>query len=89
MFICKGKNNQIALEGIMKHSCHAAHCGKETAPSMFMCKTHWEMLPKNMQDDIWNAYRDGQEIDKLPSREYARVAVSAVFYLAKKEGHAK
>lgn len=47
------------------------------------------MLPKNMQDDIWGAYRNGQEIDKLPSREYAQIAVGAIFWLAKKQGYAK
>lgn len=73
----------------MNHVCHAAHCGKKTEPRMFMCKIHWEMLPKNMQDDIWGAYRNGQEIDKLPSREYAQIAVGAIFWLAKKQGYAK
>lgn len=73
----------------MSHLCHASHCRVEVPPSKFMCKKHWAMLPKKMQDDIWNAYKDGQEILKLPSREYARIAVRAVFWLAKKEGYAK
>ena len=32
------------------------------------------MLPKELRDRVWRAYRPGQEIDKRPSAVYLRVA---------------
>lgn len=45
---------------------------------MLMCLKHWRMVPKIMQDDIWRAYRPGQEIDKRPSQEYVKAQQRAI-----------
>lgn len=41
---------------------------------MWGCRKHWFMLPKNLRDKIWKAYRPGQEKDMQPSAEYLAVA---------------
>jgi hypothetical protein len=52
---------------------------------MFMCKQHWEMLPKDMRDMIWSLYRTGQEKTKDPSMEYLNHAMACINYVADKE----
>jgi hypothetical protein len=51
-----------------------------------MCRRHWFMVPKAMQDAIWAAYRPGQERDKKPSNAYLAAAYQAEGYVALKEG---
>ncbi len=41
---------------------------------MWGCKTHWALIPKDLQRKVWQAYRPGQEVDKTPSRQYVHVA---------------
>lgn len=65
----------------MSHICHAKKCKSQVAPTLFMCKTHWYMVPKFLQAQIWKYYRPGQEIDKQPSGEYINAAMEAVNYV--------
>lgn len=67
------------------HTCHARHCTTGIPPKMFMCKQHWEMLPKDMRDMIWSLYRTGQEKTKDPSMEYLNHAMACINYVADKE----
>lgn len=57
----------------MKHICHWDGCNKECPPAMWGCKDHWFTLPKFLRDQVWRAYRPGQEIDKNPSAKYLAV----------------
>ena len=68
------------------HTCHATGCDKHVPPEMFMCKTHWFMLPKSMRNDIWTTYRVGQCDDMNPSKEYCEIARKCVVYLATIQG---
>lgn len=70
----------------MSHRCHAIECTIEVPPKMHMCYKHWRMVPKLVQDLIWNHYRPGQEIDKQPTIEYLAVAYVAISCVALKEG---
>lgn len=54
----------------MSHTCHAIGCDIPVPPKMFMCRTHWYMVPKHDRDLVWMLYRGGQEVDKNPSHEY-------------------
>lgn len=69
-----------------RHVCHAMGCEVKTPPSLFMCKPHWFMLPKRLQNAIWNTYVPGQERTKTPSVEYLTAAKEAIAWLAKAEG---
>lgn len=63
------------------HRCHATGCAAEIPPHLFMCRSHWFMVPKPLRREIWRLYRPGQEIDKHPSAEYldaAKAAIAAV-----------
>lgn len=70
----------------MSHYCHAEGCETEVPPKMHMCLTHWRMVPKAVQDLIWQHYRAGQEIDKRPTVEYIAIAFASVSCVALKEG---
>jgi len=61
----------------MPHTCHAKLCDVEVPPKMLMCKPHWRMVPKDLQNAVWDAYRIGQEVRKDPSREWQAAADAA------------
>jgi len=65
-----------------KHLCHAKGCTLEVPPKTLMCRRHWRMVPRDLQDAIWRYYRPGQEIDKNPSAGYMTVQRQAVAAVA-------
>lgn len=69
------------------HLCHARGCNKEVKPALLMCARHWRMVPRNLQQAVWDTYVPGQEITKTPTPEYLTAAGDAVRHVAKKEGH--
>lgn len=68
------------------HTCHAEACDVVVPPRMLMCRPHWRMVPKRLQDAIWDAYVPGQEQRKDPTREYLEIAREAIEAVAAKEG---
>lgn len=56
------------------HHCHWPGCGEQVPPAVWGCRRHWFMLPKSLRDEIWAAYRPGQEVNWTPSRAYLGVA---------------
>lgn len=71
------------------HTCHAEGCGVRVPPRMFMCRTHWYMVPKALRDLVWLHYQSGQErLDgtAVPSDEYLEVTREAIEVVAGKEG---
>lgn len=69
----------------MRHHCHAKNCVTNVPPKMFMCKTHWYMLPKRMRDQVWALYVPGQEITKTPTPEYLAFTRECIEYVFGKE----
>jgi hypothetical protein len=59
-----------------KHTCHWPGCEIAVPPAMWGCRMHWFSLPTILRNQIWAAYRPGQEITGKPSREYVTVAVN-------------
>lgn len=43
-----------------------------------MCKRHWRMVPKDIQDRVYATYRPGQCDDMRPSREWFKAARDAI-----------
>lgn len=78
----------MARLGTAEHTCHARGCDAAVPPRMFMCRKHWRMIPKRMQDELWDAYVPGQEIRKDPTSEYIEVAMRLVRYVQEKENAA-
>jgi hypothetical protein len=60
-----------------EHKCHWPGCEEEVPPAMWGCKWHWRLLPRELRDEIWEAYRPGQEKDMRPSARYIEVARKA------------
>lgn len=56
------------------HTCHWAGCNEQVPPAKWGCYKHWMMLPKQLRDKVWAAYKPGQEVNMTPSREYVAVA---------------
>lgn len=54
----------------MRHTCHWPGCARVVPPAMWGCREHWFKLPKRLRDQVWKAYRPGQELTKTPSLRY-------------------
>jgi hypothetical protein len=70
----------------VKHLCHAVGCDSVVPPRMLMCRRHWFMVPKKLQDAVWDEYIPGQEVRKDPTNDYLTAAHAAIEAVAKKEG---
>lgn len=70
----------------MNHHCHALHCATPIPPAKLMCQKHWSMVPSILRDHVWETYRPGQEVDKLPSDAYLQAAYAAIDVVASQEG---
>lgn len=68
------------------HLCHAKRCKVAVAPRFLMCGRHWGMVPKSLQDAVWEHYVPGQEINKTPTTAYLAAAQAAIDAVAQKEG---
>jgi hypothetical protein len=66
-----------------RHECHWPGCAAQVPPAMWGCSRHWYMLPKELRDKVWRAYRPGQEIDLTPSAAYVAVAREVQAWIAK------
>ena len=60
------------------HYCHVPGCSRVVDPKFLMCHRHWELVPLNLKNRIYQHYRTGQEIDKNPTDEYLQVAELAI-----------
>lgn len=69
----------------MLHRCHATGCTVVVPPTMWGCKRHWFMVPREIRNRIWKTYRVGQCDDFNPSRDYLLAAKAAVIAVAEKE----
>jgi hypothetical protein len=70
----------------MAHTCHAIGCTKPVQPRLLMCRTHWDLVPDDLQQAVWAAYRPGQERDKRPTEHYLIVSTRAAIAVAEAEG---
>ena len=67
------------------HLCHAWECERQVPPRMLMCAKHWRMVPKSLQDAVWDTYVNGQEDRKDPSYEYLIASQNAINAVADRE----
>lgn len=65
-----------------RHHCHWPGCQKQVPPAKWGCPRHWFMLPADLRQAIWQAYRPGQEIDQRPSPDYVDVAKRVQAWIA-------
>lgn len=66
----------------MSHHCHAEGCTARVPPRMFACRRHWRMVPPQLQRDLWNVYREGQEKDKQITTAYLLVQLRCRYQIA-------
>lgn len=70
----------------MSHTCHARGCEAHVRPELLMCRNHWGIVPRRIQQAVWAAYRPGQCDDKRPSEVWHEAADAAIGYVAAREG---
>jgi len=66
------------------HYCHIPGCSKVIKPAMLFCAAHWAMVPKEMQDRVYETYRNGKCEDRHPTRDWIKAASEARRYVEKK-----
>ena len=72
-----------------EHTCHARGCDRRVPPRMLMCFSHWRMVPRDLQREVWATYQPGQErLDGTAdvTIRYVDAAQAAVAVVAHKEG---
>jgi len=70
------------------HRCHAIGCEVQIPPRLLMCLKHWCLVPRPLQQAVWQHYRAGQERDKAPTSAYVAAALAAVRAVAAREKEA-
>jgi len=70
----------------MAHTCYAQGCTTLIHPRQLMCFQHWRKVPKPLQKEVWKYYRQGQEEDKMLSKEHLIAARNAIKAVAAQEG---
>ena len=65
------------------HECHWPGCKQQVPPAYWGCVKHWMMLPKDLREAIWRAFRPGQEKTLTPSREYLKIALEVQRWIKK------
>lgn len=68
-----------------QHTCHATNCTAPVEPKYLMCRKHWAMVPANLQTQVQQLYRPGQEVDKNPSPGYLNAARATIAAVQRKE----
>jgi hypothetical protein len=69
------------------HKCHYPQCEITVDPSLHMCQAHWFSIPVELRENLISAYRDGQELDERPSREYVLAAMAIRKHVTNELGH--
>lgn len=70
-----------------KHICHAEGCETPCPPRLLMCARHWRMVPKELQNAVYDTYRPGQERDMRPSIYWLDAATAAENHVREIEGY--
>ncbi|HVT78327.1 MAG TPA: hypothetical protein VHD87_14925 [Acidimicrobiales bacterium] len=83
----QGSEEPAELERARSHHCHAFGCKALVPPRRLMCLRHWRLVPRALQEAVWESYRPGQERRMDPSHAYLLAAAAAVRAVARKEGH--
>ncbi len=65
------------------HYCHALLCERIVHPRMLMCPQHWNLVPRDLQRRVWDAYVPGQEVKKNPTRRYLNAMQAAINAVAR------
>lgn len=68
------------------HTCNAMNCSEAIESKFLMCRAHWAMVPRSLQQRIWLHYQPGQENHlSIITPAYLAVMKEAIEIVAKKE----
>jgi hypothetical protein len=63
---------------IKTHPCACLNCQSAIPNFMLLCQAHWSMVPSRLRIDVKNAYREGREQRRHPTRQYLSAAAAAI-----------
>lgn len=66
------------------HSCPAPGCEERIPLRLLMCKEHWQQVPPDRRQRVWNAYRRIQEphgVTRAACQELREAQADAIAYL--------
>lgn len=76
------------------HTCRAKCCTIQCPNHILMCKPHWSMVPKDIQREVYSAWKDyNNTVANTSNKDFAQIRLryllavkSAVDVVAVKEG---
>ncbi len=60
------------------HVCYAPACRSRIPNRRMFCPSHWRRLPAKLKRPILGHYREGQEIEGRPTKEYIAAVRTAI-----------
>lgn len=80
--VCKWINGfaQEYIQSTPAHVCRARECLVFCKPEHLMCASHWQKVPKQIQQAVWANYRPGHA-----SQAWMLAADAAIGYVARQE----
>ena len=63
------------------HTCHHPKCKLPLPDHLVVCASRWFLVPLPLRRRIWQHYRKGQEMDKMPSEDYLLALAQVIDYL--------
>lgn len=60
------------------HECPVGTCQQRVSPAMLMCRSHWRMVSKPLQNAVYAAWDNGQGAGTLAHRAAILAAIRAV-----------
>jgi protein gp37 len=73
------------LATVYRRRCSAQKCEREVSSKLFMCGSHWRMVPRRLQLAVWQHYRPGQEQDGKVTAKWLEAAQAAIQAVAQRE----
>ncbi len=61
------------------HECPAPGCTEQVEHRQLACRAHWYSIPKDLRDELWQAYRSG-----FGSFRHARAVERCIEFLEQK-----
>lgn len=65
-----------------RDACRAVGCREPVPPQLLMCRAHWSMVPKKIQNWVWSTYQGGEQ----RRDEWVEAATEAIRAVAEAEG---
>jgi len=73
----RGPGGQAAGVRLPLGQCAVPGCGDQIDRTRLMCRRDWYQVPKRLRDQVWRAWRSGQEASSLEHQKAVLRAIAA------------